>query len=66
MDRKTSYSIHGALTLLQSINLTTLAGRIQLIVGVGIAVMQAVAAAKVHWSNPDGSPAAFPYSKDDN
>lgn len=61
MNTKANYSISTLLAVLQGGNLSLWTGRIQVIIGVAVACIQAVVAAKAHWSNPDGSPAELPY-----
>ena len=63
MNFKANYSISGLLAVLQGTNLSVWSGRIQVIIGVALACVQAVVAAKAHWSNPDGSPVELPYYK---
>ena len=61
MNTKANYSISGLLAVLQGTNLSVWSGRIQVMLGVLIACVQAVVAAKAHWHNPDGTPTEFPY-----
>jgi hypothetical protein len=63
MNTKANYSLSGILAVLQGSNLSLWSGRLQVIVGVALACVQAVVAAKAHWSNPDGTPAELPYYK---
>ena len=63
MNTRANYSISGLLAVLQGTNLSVWSGRIQVIIGLLIAVLQTAVAAKAHWSNPDGSPVELPYYK---
>lgn len=49
----------------QGLNLTLWSNRIQIVISILLALVQAVVAAKAHWSNPDGSRAQLPYVGDD-
>lgn len=63
MNFKANLSAQGILTMFHGLNLGMLTGKLQIIAGVLIAIVQAVGAAQAHWSNPDGTPAELPYYK---
>ena len=60
----TNVTAQSLATILHTGNLTLWSGRLQVVIGLALAILQAVVAAKAHWNNPDGSPAEAPYSPD--